>query len=144
MTDATGAKTFSPGTTMNIATVASVAWTSARVLRHLLASESTPDWIDPSAKFTIIERRVPAAHAGMGVTGADIGADGDHAEQGGGEQRAGYKAAAATTAAAALRGIGGRSGLGRFGHVVLLWMDGGAIPVTSIMARPDCAPVCDA
>jgi trk system potassium uptake protein TrkA len=52
---------------LGIATVASVAWTSARVLRHLLASETTPDWIDPSAKFTIVERRVPAAAAGMSV-----------------------------------------------------------------------------
>ena len=52
---------------LGIATVASVAWTSARVLRHLMASESTPDWIDPSAKFTIVERRVPAAAAGMSV-----------------------------------------------------------------------------
>ncbi len=52
---------------LGIATVASVAWTSARVLRHLLASETTPDWIDPSAKFTIVERRVPAAVAGMSV-----------------------------------------------------------------------------
>jgi trk system potassium uptake protein TrkA len=52
---------------LGIATVASVAWTSARVLRHLLASETTPDWIDPSAKFTIIERRVPAAAAGVSV-----------------------------------------------------------------------------
>jgi trk system potassium uptake protein len=52
---------------LGIATVASVAWTSARVLRHLLAEESTPDWIDPSAKFTIIERRVPAAGAGLSV-----------------------------------------------------------------------------
>jgi trk system potassium uptake protein TrkA len=52
---------------LGIATVASVAWTSARVLRHLLASETTPDWIDPSAKFTIVERRVPAAAAGMSL-----------------------------------------------------------------------------
>ncbi len=52
---------------LGIATVASVTWTSARVLRHLLATESTPDWIDPSAKFTLIERRVPAAAAGMSV-----------------------------------------------------------------------------
>ncbi|MEO7371474.1 MAG: TrkA family potassium uptake protein [Ilumatobacteraceae bacterium] len=52
---------------LGIATVASVTWTSARVLRHLLASESTPDWIDPSAKFTIIERRVPASAAGTSV-----------------------------------------------------------------------------
>jgi trk system potassium uptake protein TrkA len=55
---------------LGIATVASVTWTSARVLRHLLASDSTPDWIDPSAKFTIVERRVPAAGAGRTV--ADI------------------------------------------------------------------------
>lgn len=55
---------------LGIATVASVTWTSARVLRHLLASESTPDWIDPSARFTIIERRVPTAAAGMSV--ADV------------------------------------------------------------------------
>jgi trk system potassium uptake protein len=52
---------------LGIATVASVAWTSARVLRHLTASDSTPDWIDPSAKFTIIERRVTAAAAGVSV-----------------------------------------------------------------------------
>jgi trk system potassium uptake protein len=56
---------------LGIATVASVAWTSARVLRHLLASESTPDWIDPSAKFTIVERRVPAAAAGTSVAGIE-------------------------------------------------------------------------
>jgi trk system potassium uptake protein TrkA len=49
---------------LGIATVASVTWTSARVLRHLLASDSAPDWIDPSAKFTIIE---PAGGAGMTV-----------------------------------------------------------------------------
>ena len=55
---------------LGIATVASVTWTSARVLRHLLASDSTPDWIDPSARFTIVERRVPAAAAGRTV--ADI------------------------------------------------------------------------
>lgn len=52
---------------LGIATVASVAWTSARVLRHLLGSDSTPDWIDPSAKFTIVERRVPAAAAGKSI-----------------------------------------------------------------------------
>ena len=56
---------------LGIATVASVAWTSARVLRHLLASETTPDWIDPSAKFTIVERRVPASAAGMSVANVE-------------------------------------------------------------------------
>ena len=56
---------------LGIATVASVAWTSARVLRHLLASETTPDWLDPSAKFTIVERRVPASAAGISVANVE-------------------------------------------------------------------------
>jgi trk system potassium uptake protein TrkA len=59
---------------LGIATVASVAWTSARVLRHLLGTDSTPDWIDPSARFTIVERRVPAAAAGMSVTNLESAA----------------------------------------------------------------------
>ena len=61
---------------LGIATVASVSWTSARVLRHLLTTEITPDWIDPSAKFTIIERRVPAAAAGMTVASVEASANG--------------------------------------------------------------------
>jgi trk system potassium uptake protein len=52
---------------LGIATVATVAWTSERVLRELTSSESAPDWIDPTAKFTMIERRVPAAAAGMSI-----------------------------------------------------------------------------
>jgi trk system potassium uptake protein TrkA len=61
---------------LGIATVASVTWTSARVLRHLLATESTPDWIDPSAKFTIVERRVPASAAGTSVAHVETSAKG--------------------------------------------------------------------
>jgi trk/ktr system potassium uptake protein len=52
---------------LGIATVASVAWTSARVLRHLLSTDTTPDWTDPTAKFTMVERRVPAGAAGLSV-----------------------------------------------------------------------------
>jgi trk system potassium uptake protein len=61
---------------LGIATVASVAWTSARVLRHLLASESTPDWIDPSARFTIVERRVSASAAGLSVANVEAASSG--------------------------------------------------------------------
>lgn len=61
---------------LGIATVASVAWTSARVLRNLLASESTPDWIDPSAKFTILERRVVTAAAGLSVGAVEASSHG--------------------------------------------------------------------
>lgn len=52
---------------LGIATVATVAWTSERVLRHLLSAGTTPDWIDPSAKFTMVERRVPAEAAGTSI-----------------------------------------------------------------------------
>jgi len=52
---------------LGIATVATVAWTSERVLRHLLSVGSTRDWIDPSAKFTMVERRVPADAAGTSI-----------------------------------------------------------------------------
>jgi len=61
---------------LGIATVASVAWTSARVLRHLLSEESTPDWIDPSAKFTIVERRVSASAAGLTVANLESSSTG--------------------------------------------------------------------
>lgn len=52
---------------LGIATVATVAWTSERVLRHLLSATTTPDWIDPSAKFTMVERRIPAEAAGTSI-----------------------------------------------------------------------------
>jgi trk system potassium uptake protein TrkA len=61
---------------LGIATVASVTWTSARVLRHLLAADTTHDWIDPSAKFTIVERRVPAAAAGTSVANLEAATQG--------------------------------------------------------------------
>jgi len=61
---------------LGIATVASVAWTSARVLRHLFASESTPDWIDPSAKFTIVERRVTSSAAGLSIASLEAASNG--------------------------------------------------------------------
>jgi trk system potassium uptake protein TrkA len=60
---------------LGIATVASVTWTSARVLRHLLGSDSTPDWIDPSARFTIVERRVPAGAAGVSIGALESASD---------------------------------------------------------------------
>jgi trk system potassium uptake protein TrkA len=52
---------------LGIATVATVQWTSERVLRHLLSAGTAPDWVDPSAKFTMVERRVPAEAAGSTI-----------------------------------------------------------------------------
>ena len=61
---------------LGIATVATVSWASERVLRHLIATETTPDWIDPSAKFTMVERSVPAAAAGVAVSAFEIASNG--------------------------------------------------------------------
>ena len=61
---------------LGIATVATVAWTSARVLRHLLTTDTTPDWIDSTAKYTLVERRVPTGAAGMSVADLDGAVEG--------------------------------------------------------------------
>jgi trk system potassium uptake protein TrkA len=61
---------------LGIATVATVAWTSARVLRHLLTTDTTPDWIDSTAKYTLVERRVPTGAAGMSVAALETAVEG--------------------------------------------------------------------
>ncbi len=55
---------------LGITTVASVAWTAARVMRKLLPSGLQPVWVDPSATYIMVEEVVPAAAAGRSV--ADI------------------------------------------------------------------------
>jgi trk system potassium uptake protein TrkA len=52
---------------LGIPTVASVAWTAGRALRHVLPNSETTEWIDPSAAFGLIERRVPVAAAGRSI-----------------------------------------------------------------------------
>ena len=49
---------------LGIATVASVAWTTERVLRRILPDEAAVEWVDPSARVKLVERSVPAAWAG--------------------------------------------------------------------------------
>ncbi len=49
---------------LGIPTVATVAWTTERVLRRILPDEPAVDWVDPSAKVVLIERVVPAAWGG--------------------------------------------------------------------------------
>lgn len=61
---------------LGIATVATVAWTSERVMRHLLSAGTAPDWIDPSAKFTMVERRVPADAAGTSIASLEAAISG--------------------------------------------------------------------
>lgn len=52
---------------LGITTVASVAWTAARVMRKLLPEALQPVWTDPTATFVLVERVVPAEGAGKSV-----------------------------------------------------------------------------
>jgi trk system potassium uptake protein TrkA len=56
---------------LGIATVASVAWTSARAIRHVLPQPTATDWIDPTSKFALVERRAPVALAGESIAELD-------------------------------------------------------------------------
>jgi trk system potassium uptake protein TrkA len=49
---------------LGIPTVATVAWTSERVLRRILPDEPAVEWVDPSANVMLIERVVPGTWAG--------------------------------------------------------------------------------
>ncbi len=49
---------------LGIPTVATVGWTSARVLSRLTGEEGPASWVDPTAQFTIRERLVDATWAG--------------------------------------------------------------------------------
>lgn len=49
---------------LGISTVASVSWTSERVMRRLLPDEPSVEWVDPSAKLMLVERTVPASWVG--------------------------------------------------------------------------------
>jgi trk system potassium uptake protein TrkA len=56
---------------LGIPTVATVAWTSARALRHVLPDPGASDWIDPTSTYALVERRVPAATAGVSIAQLD-------------------------------------------------------------------------
>ncbi len=49
---------------LGIPTVATVSWTTDQVLRRLLPGEQPHDWIDPSAKVSLVERVLPAIWGG--------------------------------------------------------------------------------
>jgi trk/ktr system potassium uptake protein len=49
---------------LGIPTVATVAWTTERVLRRLLPDEPAVEWVDPRARVCLVERLVAPAWAG--------------------------------------------------------------------------------
>ena len=49
---------------LGIPTVATVQWTTERVLRRILPDAHAVEWVDPSAKVCMVERTVPPQWAG--------------------------------------------------------------------------------
>jgi trk system potassium uptake protein len=49
---------------LGISTVATSLWTTERILRRVLPDASAVEWVDPSAKVSIVERSLGAAWAG--------------------------------------------------------------------------------
>jgi trk system potassium uptake protein TrkA len=49
---------------LGIATVATVAWTTERVLRRILPGQPAVEWIDPSARVSLVERAIGPGWAG--------------------------------------------------------------------------------
>ncbi|MCU1344447.1 MAG: transport system, NAD-binding component, partial [Acidimicrobiia bacterium] len=56
---------------LGIPTVATVAWTTERVLRRILPDEAV-EWVDPSANVSMVERLVPAALAGRPISEFEV------------------------------------------------------------------------
>lgn len=50
---------------LGIATVATVSWTTERVMRRLLPTSSSVEWVDPSAKVSLVERQIAERFAGQ-------------------------------------------------------------------------------
>lgn len=53
---------------LGIATVATVSWTTERVLRRVLPAATSVEWVDPSAQISLVERQIDAASAGRKYT----------------------------------------------------------------------------
>jgi len=49
---------------LGIATVATVAWTTERVLRRIVTDVPGVEWVDPSASVSLVERQVDRSFAG--------------------------------------------------------------------------------
>ncbi|MBI2706355.1 MAG: TrkA family potassium uptake protein [Actinobacteria bacterium] len=57
---------------LGIPTVATVAWTTERVLRKILPDTHAVEWVDPSAKVCVVERSVPAHWGGTLLTELEV------------------------------------------------------------------------
>lgn len=57
---------------LGIATVATVTWTAERVMRRILPEESGIEWVDSTAKVTMIERELPSHLVGKRYVSFDV------------------------------------------------------------------------
>jgi trk system potassium uptake protein len=57
---------------LGIPTVATVQWTTERVLRRILPDAHAVEWVDPSAKVCMVERTVPAHWAGRPLSAIEM------------------------------------------------------------------------
>jgi trk system potassium uptake protein TrkA len=56
---------------LGIATVATVKWTSERILRRILPGLPAVEWTDPSAKVVLVERELPKSLVGTRILELD-------------------------------------------------------------------------
>lgn len=57
---------------LGIPTIATVQWTTDRVLRRILPNAPATEWVDPSASIVLVERPVAAAWAGRRLADLDL------------------------------------------------------------------------
>lgn len=57
---------------LGVPTIATVEWTTERVLQRVVPGRHQTEWIDPSAKVCLIERPVPRAWAGRRLDQLDL------------------------------------------------------------------------
>lgn len=53
---------------LGIATVATVSWTSNRIMRAVLPDSGASDWSDPTSTYVLVERRISSMHAGRAIS----------------------------------------------------------------------------
>jgi trk system potassium uptake protein TrkA len=57
---------------LGISTIATVQWTTERILRRILPDQQAVEWIDPSARVCMVERSVPRAWAGKRLSDVEL------------------------------------------------------------------------
>lgn len=57
---------------LGIATVATVKWTSERILRRILPDLPAVEWTDPSAQVSLVEREAPVESIGERIVSLDV------------------------------------------------------------------------